>query len=406
MPLPHSEWAENLKPSPTLEIKAVADALRQKGENVFDFGIGEMNPEIPVPAIIKEGMREALDVDATHYSPASGDPELIDAIREDLERFHLGYSGEQIVVCPGPKDAIVKAALTLLNPTARRHRLVMLAPGYESFENVPMLVTGKPPILLETGLDFLPDPDRLAGLLQKDDSIGAIVLNSPNNPTGAVYQRPLLEELAKVIGRYEDVAVLSDEVYRTIYYDDIEYASIASFLPEQVFVIGGMSKEVSGTGLRLGFVAGPSKIMQTLAIVEGNVSSCVNLPTQRGYARFLRQDADLEMRYRIRDELCRRRDRLIERFEHAAPDAVWHKPGGAFYFFPDMRAYLGRRTADGQTIGSDRDLARYILDSGRVVATPGSLFQRSGYLRFAYAVPLETIDEGMTRLGEALAKLT
>ena len=405
MPLPHSDWARTLKPSPTLEIKAVADALIAQGKDVVNFGIGEMNPEIPVPASIKAGIKDALDADATHYSPASGDPELVDAIRGDLDHFGLTYSGEQIVVCPGPKDAIFKIALTILNATARRHRLVMVTPGYESFENIPALVTGKGPVLFDSDRNFLPEPDKLDDLLSKDDTIGAIVLNSPNNPTGAIYEKPLLKELAEVIGRHPDVAVISDEVYRTIYYDGAEYASLASFLPEQTFIVAGMSKEVSGTGLRLGFVAGPLALMKTLAVVEGNASSCVNLPTQKGYARFLREDADFQVRRAVREQLCGRRDRLLELFKSAAPDAVWSAPRGAFYFFPEMSAYIGRRTPAGQTIESDQDLARYIIENGYVVSLPGSLFQRPGHLRFAFAVPHATIDEGIHRLGEALSKL-
>ncbi len=405
MPLCHSQWARDLKPSPTLEIKAVADELRARGEVVFDFGIGEMNPEIPVPQLVKDGMRAALDADATHYSPAAGDPALVDAIRVDLDRFGLSYSSEQIAVCPGPKDAIFKVGLTILNPTAKRHRLVMLVPGYESFENIPALLTGKGPIRLETDAHFLPDPNALDSLLQNDDTIAAIVINSPNNPTGAVYDRPLLEELARVLRRHEDVAVIADEVYRTVRYDGVEYASMASLLPERTFVIGGMSKEVSGTGLRLGFVAGPVEHMRTLTTVEGNASSCVNLPTQKGYETLLRQDADFRLRHAIRNALCDRRDRLLKRFRTAAPDAVWHPPRGAFYFFPDMSAYIGRRTPKGETIADDKQLARFILDSQHVVATPGSEFLRAGHLRFAYAVPPATIDEGMARVGAALAAL-
>ena len=405
MPLPHSEWARTLKPSPTLAIKAVADALIAEGHDVVNFGIGEMNPEIPVPASIKAGIKEALDANATHYSPAPGDPELLEAIREDLGRFGLKYDSDQIVVCPGPKDAIFKIALTVLNANAERHRLVMLTPGYESFENIPALVTGKGPVVFDTDANFLPEPDKLDALLKNNKTIGAIVLNSPNNPTGTIYQRSLLSELAEVIGRHPDVAVISDEVYRTIYYDGAEYASLASFLPEQTFVVAGMSKEVSGTGLRLGFVAGPKNRMSTLAVVEGNVSSCVNLPTQKGYARFLREDAEFKQRHAIREQLCGRRDRLVELFRSAAPDAIWKKPGGAFYFFPDITPYLGRKTPAGKTLQTDEDLARYLLENGYVVSLPGTSFNRPGHLRFAFAVPHATIEEGMSRLGDALARL-
>ncbi len=405
MPVPRSIWARQLKPSPTLEVKAVADRLREEGVPVLDLGIGEMNPEIPVPDLIKQGIADALQTDETYYSAQQGDPELVSAISEDLARFGLSYSEEQIVVCPGPKDAIFKVALTILNPTAHRRRLVMFTPGYESFENIPVLVTGELPVVLPTDSDFLPDPAKLDKLLKTDDTIAAVVLNSPNNPTGTVYQQPLLRDLAAVLSHYDDVAVISDEVYRTIYYDGTEYASIAPLLPEQTFVVSGMSKEVSGTGLRLGFVAGPGEHIATLAGIQGNVSSCVNLPTQKGYAGFLRADGDFTQRHCIRDKLCLRRNHLLERFATAAPEAVWNRPRGAFYFFPDMTAYIGRRDADGHMIADDVDLARHILETTHVVTIPGTLFQRPGHLRFAFAQSLETIDQAMQHLGKALALL-
>ncbi|MCH2201254.1 MAG: aminotransferase class I/II-fold pyridoxal phosphate-dependent enzyme [Fuerstiella sp.] len=405
MPVCISPWARQLKSSPTLEVKAVADRLRADGVPVLDLGIGEMNPEIPVPSLIKQAMVDALDSDATHYSGERGDPELVSAISEDLARFGLSYSDQQIVVCPGPKDAIFKVALTILNSTVRRRRLLMFTPGYESFENIPVLVTGDPPIVLPTDSNFLPDPSKLDELLKTNDTIAAVVLNSPNNPTGAVYKKPLLRDLAAVLSQHKDVAVISDEVYRTIYYDDVEYASIASLLPEQTFIVSGMSKEVSGTGLRLGFVAGPKKHIGTLAVVEGNASSCVNLPTQRGYARFLRADGDFTERHSIRDQLCVRRDHLLSRFAEVAPRAKWNRPQGAFYFFPDMTAYIGQQDADGHVIENDLDLSRHILETRHVVTIPGTLFQRPGHIRFAFAQSIETIDRAMEHLGEALALL-
>ena len=406
MHLTPSTWAQQVKPSPTLEIKSIADALRREGKQVYDFGIGEMNPEIPVPHILKVAIAEAIMGDATHYSPAAGDPDLIDAIHADLCLFGLSYSPSQIVVCPGPKDAVFKASMTLLNPTARRNRLVAFAPIYESYENLPVLLTGKPPIILPTDAQFRPDPNQLADVLRQDDTIALIVLNSPNNPSGAVYPPTSLKELAAVIGQHEGLCVLSDEVYRTVIYDGYEHASIASFLPDQTLVVGGMSKEVSGTGLRLGFIAGPEAVIQTIVGVEGNTSSCVSLPTQKGYAHFLRKDNDLRLRYEIRDQLCARRDALLQRFDELVKDAVWGRPSGAFYFFPDMHAYLGRRTPDGRIIDTDEDLARYLLEQANVVTVPGSKFQRPGHLRFAYAVSLQTIDEGTRRLADALDGLS
>ena len=405
MSLTPSAWAQQINPSPTLEIKSIADRLKLEGKQIYDFGIGEMNPELPVPHLLKTAIAQAVMADATHYSPAAGDPELLDAIHTDLRLFGLSYSPSEIVICPGPKDAFFKVCVTMLNPSSQRNRLVSFAPTYESYENLPILLTGKPPIVMQTDAHFLPDPNQLADLLNQDDTIALIVLNSPNNPTGAVYPPSLLQELAEIIGQHEKICVLSDEVYRTIVYDDLEHVSIASYLPNQTLLVGGISKEVSGTGLRLGFIAGPRAVMGTIANVEGNTSSCVNLPTQKGYAHFLRKDADLRLRYEIRDALCIRRDALVKRFSELVADTVWERPSGAFYFFPDMRAYCGRRTPQGQFIDTDEALALYLIENANVVTVPGSKFQRPGHLRFAYAVSLETINTGIEHLAEALDRL-
>lgn len=405
MGLMPSAWAQQIKPSPTLEIKSIADSLRLEGKQIYDFGIGEMNPELPVPHLLKTAISEAVMADATHYSPEAGDPELLEAIHADLRLFGLNYSPSEIVVCPGPKDAFFKICLGMLNSSSRRNRLIAFAPTYESYENLPILLTGKPPIVLQTNAHFLPDPNELADLLSQDDTIALIVLNSPNNPTGTVYPPSLLRELAEIVGKHEQVCVLSDEVYRTVVYDNLEHMSIASYLPHQTLLIGGMSKEVSGTGLRLGFIAGPESTMQVMANIEGNTSSCVNLPTQRGYAYFLRKDTDLRVRHQIRDALCVRRDVLTERFNSLVGEAVWNRPSGAFYFFPDMRNYYGRRTPDGHVLDTDEALALYLIENANVVTVPGSKFQRPGHLRFAYAVSLETINTGVERLAAALNRL-
>ena len=405
MGLMPSVWAQQIKPSPTLEIKLIADRLRLEGKQIYDFGIGEMNPELPVPHLLKTAISQAVMDDATHYSPAAGDPELLEAIQADLRLFGLSYSPGEIVVCPGPKDAVFKICMTMLNPSSRRNRLVAFAPTYESYENLPILLTGKPPVVLQTDAHFLPDPNQLADLLNQDDTIALIVLNSPNNPTGAVYPPSLLRELAEIIGKHEQICVLSDEVYRTVIYDGLEHVSIALYLPNQTLLIGSMSKEVSGTGLRLGFIAGPEAVMGAIANVEGNTSSCVNLPTQKGYAHFLRKDADLRLRYEIRDALYVRRDTLMKRFSELVKGAVWERPSGAFYFFPDMRFYCGRRTPKGQPLNTDEALALYLIESANVVTVPGSKFQRPGHLRFAYAVSLGTINVGIQRLAEALDRL-
>lgn len=400
-----SAWAETVAASPTLASKAEAQNLKKQGRPIYDFGIGEMNPEIPVPPVLVDAMVKAIQTGAMHYSPASGDPELVDAISADMELFGLRYSSDQIVVCPGPKDAIFKIFLSLLNPEAERRRVVAFSPIYESYQSGPVVLTGEEPILLDTDDQFFPDPIKLKNLLERDECVSVIVLNSPNNPTGAVYPLELLEKLAEVIVQYPEIAVLSDEVYRTILYDKSVHHSLASLLPEQTLLVGGMSKEVSGTGIRLGYVAGPVALVQTITKLQGNISSCVNLPAQRGYAHFLSQDCSFSQRFSIRDQLKTRRDLLLDSFRTHVSGVNWEAPKGAFYFFPDMRSYLGYQTAENIRLRNDEDLFQYLSREAGVITVPGSRFGRSGHLRFSYAVDPAVICDGIHEMGQALRKL-
>jgi len=393
----------NLKPSPTLEVKKLADKLRAKGEQTSDFGIGEINPEIETPKELVEGIVDALRSGENHYSPAVGDEELLEAISEDLGRnFNLDYAPSQIVVCPGPKDALFKACLSVLESSAKRNRLIVFAPVYESFDRIPQLITGNPPVVLDTDKNFLPDLNQLEDRLKKDHTIAGVIINSPNNPTGVVYPKSLIKEMASIMRNYEEVVVFSDEVYRTILYDGCQYFSIASEIPNQTLLISGISKELSATGLRLGFVAGPNDVMQLVANVQGNTSSCVHLPTQKGYAKLLREDADLKIRLKIRDQLRKRRDLVLQLFEENMPSIPYVKPEGAFYFFPCFEKYIGKRASDGKIIGSSYELSLYLLEHAHVVTVPGEAFLRHGYLRLAYGVSIENIKKGIPRMAEAL----
>ena len=373
---------------------------------MYNFGIGEMNPEIPVPEPLKQWIVESLMADENQYSAAAGSPDLLEALASDFANFGLEHTPSQFVVCPGPKDAIFKACLALLDPEQSRNRLLTFTPAYESFENVPVLVTGKDALTLPTDENFYPIPNVLAQKLDDDPTIKVVIVNSPNNPSGTVYPPALLRELADILGRHPEVAVISDEVYRVALYADAEYCSLGALIPEQTFIIGGMSKEVSGTGLRLGFVAGPRDMIKVIENVQGNATSCVHLPTQKGYARFLQADSSLKIRRGVCDQLRERRDSLLAHFRKAAPDASWNAPRGAFYFFPKMSAYLGRTTANGTRIETDEHLARFVVEQARGVTVPGSAFRRPGHLRFAYASSSpETIPIAMQRLGEALHSL-
>jgi len=271
------------------------------------------------------------------------------------------------------------------------------------------MLTGKNTVVLETDSHFLPRVSELHDYLAKHhEEVALIIINSPNNPSGAVYPDSLLKELADVIRQYPQIAVIADEVYRTIDYTGNKYASIAHHLPNQTLLVGGMSKEVSGTGLRLGFVAAPEHIAKAIAHVEGSFSACVCLPIQKGYAHFLHNDKDMKYRHNIRDQLRVKRDAVMSQFKSLPgfKDASGEAPQGAFYFFPNISKYIGLVAPDGTVISTDLALSQYLLTEGNVVCLPGSAFERANHLRLAFAASSkEQITEGFQRLSDALLKL-
>jgi aspartate aminotransferase len=222
-----------------------------------------------------------------------------------------------------------------------------------------------------------------------------------------VYPGSFFEDFVSLIRRFEGITVVADEVYRSIRYDEEPYATVAKLLPERTLYVSGISKELSATGLRLGFVAGPREVAEAITRIEGNTSSCVNLPTQKGLAGFLAIDQD----HRLRQDICRqlqeRRDRFVAAFASHVPEARLVVPKGAFYAFPDLSRYIDSKGAV-PAVGSppifadDRALALTLLKERGVACIPGSSFHRPGHLRFAYALGVDVIEEGLAQVGEVL----
>jgi len=232
----------------------------------------------------------------------------------------------------------------------------------------PLMITQKHTIVLESDENCFPVLENLSKTLETCDDIALIIINSPNNPTGNIYPSEMLKQMAEIIQKYPHIAVISDEVYRTIRFDGSTYSSIAHYLPLQTILIGGMSKEVSGTGLRVGFAAGPEHIIKAMAFINGHSCACVNLPTQKGYAAFLESDSDLRERLKIRQILSEKRDTVLRMFNDlpGLKKCKFGNPTGAFYVFPNIKSFIGLKTPTGNTITSDVDLSLYLLKSGQV----------------------------------------
>jgi len=222
-----NEIVTELRPSPTIQVMLKALELKKAGHKLYNYGIGEMHPEITIPQPIKDGITSALESNCTHYCSPQGDPELIEAICEDFRtNYSLNFLPSQIVVSAGPKDTFSKICMALLNPFSKRNRVIAFAPTFESFVAVPPLLTGQPTILLETDIEGLPNLPQLEKYLETNgDSVAIIIINTPNNPSGAVYSADLLKKIADIVRKYPKIAIISDEVYRTIIYEDADTAS-------------------------------------------------------------------------------------------------------------------------------------------------------------------------------------
>jgi len=299
--------------------------------------------------------------------------------------------------------------LALVSPLSERNRVAAFAPCFESFLTVPQLITGQPTIVIPTDDKCDPDLNAFAACLKEHHKqIGAIIINSPNNPSGRVYSRTIIESLANILKEYPEIGVISDEVYRTITFDEHNpHISLASYLPNQTLVVSGTSKECAGTGIRVGYVAGPQHIIEGIAKLSGHATSSVNLPAQKGYAKFLRSDIHLTDRNAIRDILKKKRDVLIKQFQtvEGLQECEYEIPLGTFYFFPSMKKFIGRKTPEGKVLENDEQLAFYLINEN-VVTIPGLFYLKEGYLRMAYGrLGEEEIIKGAVALGEALKKL-
>jgi len=217
-----------------------------------------------------------------------------------LTNFNLKISKEEIVIYPGPKPALWAVLSVLLDPQIERNRVVACAPTYESFIALPQLTTGNPCIILDTDENCLPNVSKFEEVLSSRTDIACVIINSPNNPSAVVYSIELMKELTDVIKKYPHIAIISDEVYRTILFDNSPYSSPAHFLPNQTIIIGGISKELAGTGLRLGFAAGPKNVIQAMSKLSACTFSCVNLPLQEGYKNFLIHDKNMFERKKLK----------------------------------------------------------------------------------------------------------
>ncbi|MBI1909528.1 MAG: pyridoxal phosphate-dependent aminotransferase [Deltaproteobacteria bacterium] len=387
-----------IKPSPTVVIDAKAKQMKADGIDVVGFGAGE--PDFDTPEPIKEAAIRALKAGKTKYTAVGGINELKEAIIAKLKRDnHLTYSRDEIIVSAGGKHALYNACQVLLEAG---DKVIIPAPYWVSYPDQVLLNEATPVILATSEKDgFRVTPEQLEKAITKKTRV--FILNSPSNPTGSAYSEKELAVIAEVLVRH-NIICYSDEIYEKIVYDGFRHVSIASFnekIKNLTITFNGASKAYSMTGWRMGFAAGPKEIIQAMTKVQGQVTTNINAATQWACVEAYNGSQDFLKSWVA--EFKKRRDYIVNKF-NSIPGVTCTNPQGAFYVFPNISAYFGKKY-NGKTINGSDDLANYFLEKALVALVPGSGFGADQHIRLSYATSMENIQKGLDRIEKALKEL-
>lgn len=392
-----SDRLASLSPSETLAMSQKSNELKAQGIDVINLSVGE--PDFNTPDNIKAAAKKAIDDNFSFYSPVPGYPDLRKAIVDKLKRENnLEYTADQIVVSNGAKQSVCNALLSIVGPG---DEVIVPAPYWVSYVEMVKLAEGTN-VIVEAGIeqDFKMTPAQLEAAITPKTK--ALILCSPSNPTGSVYSQEELRGLAQVLAKHPDVIVLADEIYEHINYIGA-HQSIAQFpeVKEQVVVINGVSKAYAMTGWRIGFIAAPLWIAKACNKLQGQYTSGPNSIAQKASVEAFNgpQTAVAQMC----EAFLRRRDLVVDLCRDI-PGIKLNVPDGAFYVFPDLSYYYGKKAGD-RVINDSGDLAMYLLEEGHVATVGGAAFGAPNCLRFSYATSDENLVEAVARIKKALAAL-
>ncbi len=393
-----SQFTRQLKPSETLAISTKAKALRAQGRNIIDFGLGE--PDFATPSNIIRAAEHAMAEGFTKYTPPAGLPALRQAIANKLKRENdLDYAPEEIIVSCGAKQALYNVAMVLLDAG---DEVLIPGPYWVTYPTQVLLAGGTPVIIPTTAAnDFKITGDMLRQYLTPKTK--GLILNSPCNPTGAVYTPAELEDLARVL-LDTDLFVITDEIYEHIIYDGLKQISIATLDPAlkaRSIVVNGFSKAYAMTGWRLGYCAGPREVIEMCDRLQSQTTSNATAFVQVAGIEAL--TGPQESAGAMAQAFEQRRNFVVRRL-NAIPGITSNTPRGAFYIFPNIAALFGRR-AQGQPLTTAAEVAAYLLEAAGVAVVPGDAFGEDHYMRISYASSMTELEDGLARIDTAVQQL-
>lgn len=392
-----SARASRMEPSATLAVVAKAKTLKAQGKPVISFGAGEPDFDSP-PGAIKYA-EKAIREGQTHYTQSNGIPELREAVRSYYaDRFHLDFRVEQIIVGAGAKPLLYEALASLVDPG---DEVVVFAPAWVSYVEQIRLLDGRESIVDTTCTGCVPDSAATKKIITPR-TVGMLV-NSPNNPTGAVYGEKTLREIAS-LAIENDLWIIFDEIYERLTYGSATHRNLLSVVPEiadRTILINGVSKAFAMTGWRIGYAIAPERIAVKIGAVQGHLTSNACSIAQWAALGALREgETDV---VEMQKEFTNRLDLMVD-YLGKMPHISFTRPSGAFYVFVDIRRTLGG-SFDDRVIKSDGDFCEALLESEYVAAVPGAAFVAPGHIRLAYANSTEEIRDGMTRLHRFLDRI-
>lgn len=392
-----SNRIQNMLPSATLEMAKKSRELKAQGEDIISLSLGE--PDFDTPDYIKNAAKKALDNNITKYPPVSGFLELREAICAKFKRDNnLNYNPSQIVVSTGAKQSLANIFLSILD---KGDEVVVFAPYWVTYYEQIKLAEGTPVVINSNiSTDYKINISDLKNAI--NDKTKIVIFSSPCNPSGSVFTKNELETIAKVVAKYPDIVIISDEIYELINFEG-KHESIAQFdfIKEQVVIVNGVSKGYSMTGWRLGYIAAPQWLANACIKAQGQITSGTSTISQMAALEAISQSTD-KVSYMLK-EFKERRDLIVAGFNNIE-GVNCNNPKGAFYIYPDISSFFGK-SFEGKMINNASELALYILEQAKVSVVTGEAFGSAETIRISYAASRENLIEAIKRIETALVKL-
>ena len=389
-----SNKINDLPASATLTMAAKAREMKNEGIDIIGLSLGE--PDFNIPEYIKDAAIDAINDNYNSYTPVDGYLDLKESISNKFKRDNnLNYNANQIVVSTGAKQSIANAVQALVKPG---EEVILLAPFWVSYSAIVLMAEGIPKIITsDISSDFKVDAEEIEKAI--NDKTKMIIINSPNNPSGSIFNFEELNKIASVLRKYPEIFVLSDEIYEHINYGvkHVSFASIAGMY-ERTITINGIAKAFAMTGWRIGYLGAPEWIAKACTKLQGQVTSGANCIAQKATIKAL-TESPKKINYMI-EEFQERRNMIIKLLSEIKGFKL-NNPDGAFYVFPDISYYFGKKIT-GKIINSASDFAMVILEKAHVATVTGDAFGCPKNIRISYAASQENIKEAVNRIKNLL----